>query len=66
MLISAGVLSLVLPLAAATFEGQVHQLHARQAVPSPSAGSNSTANITITPTQAVLSSNGVNVTVQGE
>lgn len=65
MLISAGLFGLLVPLVAATIDGQVHQLHARQAIPSPPSGSNSTANLTITPVQTVLSGDGANVTVQG-
>ncbi|KAH8085217.1 Alpha/Beta hydrolase protein [Filobasidium floriforme] len=65
MLFSAGLIGLLLPLAAATIDGQVHQLHARQAIPSSPSGSNSTSNVTITPTQTVLTGDGANVTVQG-
>jgi hypothetical protein len=66
MLFSAGLIGLLLPLAAASIDGQVHQLHARQAIPSSPSGSNSTSNVTITPTQTVLTGDGANVTVQGE
>jgi hypothetical protein len=65
MLFSAGLIGLLLPLAAASIDGQVHQLHARQAIPSSPSGSNSTSNVTITPTQTVLTGDGANVTVQG-
>lgn len=65
MLFSAGLIGLLLPLATATIDGQVHQLHARQAIPSSPSGSNSTSNVTITPTQTVLTGDGANVTVQG-